>query len=98
MTNQSLANEERKVPAPLVLPFGKLFFGYTYKPYDPSKDTKKVEPEDGAGVSRSLIRFRELCLRTSLTRPSHSLRSQVRGLRYPEEVHALLPLHLARSP
>ena len=46
-----MANEERKVPAPLVLPFGKLFFGYTYKPYDPSKDTKKVEPEDGAEVS-----------------------------------------------
>jgi hypothetical protein len=53
VTNESLANSERKVPAPLVLPFGKLFFGYTYKPFDPSKETKKVEPEDGGGVSRT---------------------------------------------
>lgn len=42
MTNESLANDGRLVPAALNLPYGKLFFGYTYKPYDPKLDKKKV--------------------------------------------------------
>lgn len=53
-TNESIANDGRMVPAALDLPPGKLFFGFTYKPYDPKAATvKKVEPEDGAGVSDS---------------------------------------------
>jgi hypothetical protein len=56
VTNESIANDGRMVPAALDLPYGKLFFGFTYKPYDPkAAGVKKVEPEDGAGVS--LISF-----------------------------------------
>lgn len=52
VTNESIANDGRMVPAALDLPPGKLFFGFTYKPYDPkAAPVKKVEPEDGAGVS-----------------------------------------------
>ncbi|KAI5452316.1 ubiquitin fusion degradation protein [Naganishia albida] len=52
VTNESIANDGRMVPAALDLPPGKLFFGFTYKPYDPKAATvKKVEPEDGAGAS-----------------------------------------------
>ena len=51
VTNESIANDGRMVPAALDLPPGKLFFGFTYKPFDPQAATvKKVEPEDGAGV------------------------------------------------
>lgn len=34
-------NDDRKVPAALVLPEGKLFFGFKYIPFDPSKVVKK---------------------------------------------------------
>lgn len=34
-------NDDRKVPAALVLPQGKFFFGFKYIPYDPSKVVKK---------------------------------------------------------
>lgn len=33
------------------MPYGKLFFGYTYKPYDPKLEKKKVESEDSPEVS-----------------------------------------------
>lgn len=48
VTNETLANDGRLVPAALNLPYGKLFFGYTYKPYDPKLDKKKkvVSNED----------------------------------------------------
>lgn len=43
------------VPAALDLPPGKLFFGFTYKPYDSkAAPVKKVEPEDGAGVGAAI--------------------------------------------
>ncbi|GHJ86669.1 hypothetical protein NliqN6_3071 [Naganishia liquefaciens] len=52
VTNESIANDGRMVPAALDLPPGKLFFGFTYKPFDPKATTiKKVEPEDGAGAA-----------------------------------------------
>ncbi|ORX37534.1 ubiquitin fusion degradation protein UFD1-domain-containing protein [Kockovaella imperatae] len=35
--------DDRKVPAALVLPEGKFFFGYKYIPFDSSKQPKKVE-------------------------------------------------------
>ena len=39
-----MADDGRKVPAALVLPAGKFFFGYKYIPYDPSKSpAKKVD-------------------------------------------------------
>ncbi|KAJ9102629.1 hypothetical protein QFC19_004738 [Naganishia cerealis] len=52
VTNESIANDGRMVPAALDLPYGQLFFGFTYKPYDPNAaGVKKAEPEDGAGTS-----------------------------------------------
>jgi ubiquitin fusion degradation protein 1 len=61
VTNESIANDGRMVPAALDLPPGKLFFGFTYKPYDPNASTvKKVEPEDGAGVC--VFRYVQLSL------------------------------------
>jgi ubiquitin fusion degradation protein 1 len=41
ITPDSLADADRKVPAALVLPAGKFFFGYKYIPFDPSKVVKK---------------------------------------------------------
>ncbi|ORY34570.1 ubiquitin fusion degradation protein UFD1-domain-containing protein [Naematelia encephala] len=43
ITPDSLADADRKVPGPLVLPAGKFFFGFKYTPYDPSKAAKKVD-------------------------------------------------------
>lgn len=58
VTNESIANDGRMVPAALDLPPGKLFFGFTYKPFDPNAATvNKVEPENGAGVR--LPKFRD---------------------------------------
>jgi ubiquitin fusion degradation protein 1 len=59
ITNESLADDGRKVPAALVLPEGKFFFGFKYVPFDPSKAPKKateaepkaVDPFGGAGNS-----------------------------------------------
>lgn len=36
-------NDDRKVPAALVLPEGKFFFGYKYVPFDKTKVKKKEE-------------------------------------------------------
>ncbi|GFZ49841.1 hypothetical protein JCM24511_07244 [Saitozyma sp. JCM 24511] len=41
ITPDALADADRKVPAALVLPAGKFFFGYKYIPFDPSKVVKK---------------------------------------------------------
>ena len=38
-----MTDSERRVPAALVLPQGKFFFGFKYIPFDPSKKPKKVE-------------------------------------------------------
>ena len=38
-----MADDDRKVPAALILPPGKFFFGYKYVPFDPQKAPKKVE-------------------------------------------------------
>ncbi|WVF68346.1 hypothetical protein IAT40_003111 [Kwoniella sp. CBS 6097] len=44
-TPESLGDADRKVPAALVLPEGKFFFGFKYVPFDPSKAPKStVEP------------------------------------------------------
>ncbi|WVQ84773.1 hypothetical protein IAT38_006930 [Cryptococcus sp. DSM 104549] len=40
ITPDSLNDADRKVPAALVLPAGKFFFGFKYTPYDPSKAPK----------------------------------------------------------
>ncbi len=50
VTNESIANDGRVVPAALELPLNQIFLGYKYVPFDKSKVTKKVEPEDGSGV------------------------------------------------
>lgn len=43
ITSESLADGDRKVPAALVLPEGKFFFGFKYTPFDPAKVPKKQE-------------------------------------------------------
>lgn len=43
ITPDTLGAADRKVPAALVLPEGKFFFGYKYTPFDPSKAPKKVD-------------------------------------------------------
>ena len=43
VTPESLSDADRKVPAALVLPEGKFFFGFKYIPFDPAKQPKKVE-------------------------------------------------------
>lgn len=45
VTNDSLADDGRTVPAALHLPEGKYFFGFTYKPFDESKVVKKEDPD-----------------------------------------------------
>lgn len=42
ITPDSLNDADRKVPAALVLPAGKFFFGFKYIPYDASKSAKKA--------------------------------------------------------
>ena len=46
ITNESLADDGRKVPSALVLPEGKFFFGFKYVPFDPSKAPKKTNEEE----------------------------------------------------
>ncbi|KAK4684162.1 ubiquitin fusion degradation protein 1, partial [Tremellales sp. Uapishka_1] len=46
ITPDSLADQDRKVPAALVLPAGKFFFGFKYVPFDPSKVVKKKDKEE----------------------------------------------------
>lgn len=59
ITSDSL-NDDRKVPAALVLPEGKFFFGYKYVPFDKSKVKKKEEapapPQSFQGQGNSLRR------------------------------------------
>lgn len=45
VTNDTLADDGRTVPAALHLPEGKYFFGFTYKPFDESKVVKKEDPD-----------------------------------------------------
>ncbi|WVW87089.1 hypothetical protein I302_109146 [Kwoniella bestiolae CBS 10118] len=50
ITPESLADDGRKIPAALVLPEGKFFFGFKYIPFDPSKapkPTADTEPDGG---------------------------------------------------
>lgn len=54
VTNDSLADDGRTVPAALHLPEGKYFFGFTYKPFDPSKVVKK-EDVDAVGLTQALL-------------------------------------------
>ncbi|EIW71321.1 hypothetical protein TREMEDRAFT_67697 [Tremella mesenterica DSM 1558] len=58
ITPDSLNDTDRKVPAALLLPAGKFFFGYKYVPFDASKAPKPKVPEpepaqafSGAGQS-----------------------------------------------
>ncbi|KAL7424565.1 ubiquitin fusion degradation protein [Cryptotrichosporon argae] len=44
ITSDSL-NDDRKVPAALVLPAGKFFFGWKYVPFDPAQAAKPAAPE-----------------------------------------------------
>lgn len=88
MTNESIANDGRMVPAALDLPPGKLFFGFTYKPYDPKAATvKKVEPEDGAGVSSAETRLElpKIDDISNSNRLRHGRLSWVREQLYPAE-------------
>lgn len=43
ITPDSLNDLDRKVPAALVLPAGKFFFGFKYTPFDPTKVVKKKD-------------------------------------------------------
>jgi ubiquitin fusion degradation protein 1 len=43
ITPDSLGDTDRKVPAALILPEGKFFFGFKYIPFDPSKAPKKAD-------------------------------------------------------
>jgi ubiquitin fusion degradation protein 1 len=49
ITPDSLADDGRKVPAALVLPEGKFFFGFKYTPFDPDKAPKKADEEEKQG-------------------------------------------------
>lgn len=51
ITPESLADDGRKVPAALVLPEGKFFFGFKYVPFDPDKAPKKAEEGKGKGLT-----------------------------------------------
>jgi ubiquitin fusion degradation protein 1 len=64
MTPESLADDGRKIPAALILPAGKFFFGFTYVPFDPSKVVKKIDPNEVkpdttfSGTGNTLLRRR----------------------------------------
>jgi len=64
ITPESLADDGRKVPAALVLPEGKFFFGFKYTPFDPDKAPKKADeaeqqgPTPFGGTGNSLKRRR----------------------------------------
>ncbi|WWC66038.1 uncharacterized protein I303_108660 [Kwoniella dejecticola CBS 10117] len=45
ITPESLADDGRKIPAALVLPQGKFFFGFKYIEYDPSKAPKPTSED-----------------------------------------------------
>ena len=64
-------NDDRKVPAALVLPPGKFFFGYKYVPFDPTKapkptltDTHPKGPVAFSGLG-STVNNRQTALGTS---------------------------------
>ncbi|KAK6908620.1 hypothetical protein I203_102623 [Kwoniella mangroviensis CBS 8507] len=56
ITPESLADDGRKIPAALVLPEGKFFFGFKYIPFDPSKAPKKTD-ENSDSTNGSLQPF-----------------------------------------
>ncbi|WWD20459.1 hypothetical protein CI109_104935 [Kwoniella shandongensis] len=55
ITPDSLNDADRKVPAALILPEGKFFFGFKYIPFDPSKVPKKLDEKaaEAAAAAKS---------------------------------------------
>jgi len=52
VTNESIANDGRLVPAALELPLNQLFLGYKYVPFDPKKVVKKKDVENGDATQK----------------------------------------------
>lgn len=50
ITNEAL-NQDRQVPAALILPSGKLFFGYKYVPFDAAADAKQKKAKEPVELS-----------------------------------------------
>jgi hypothetical protein len=57
VTNESIANDGRQVPAALDLPLNQIFLGYKYVPFDPKKVVKK-DAENSDAVCRLASCFR----------------------------------------
>jgi ubiquitin fusion degradation protein 1 len=75
VTNESIANDGRQVPAALDLPLNQIFLGYKYVPFDPKKVVKK-DAENGDAVCRLASCFRSnvdcLTIHTTLQAPQPS--------------------------